>query len=137
MSIQWLDSYELGFEEIDAQHKDFVNSLNEFYGVIQGKAQDVDQKFLDEMLEKVASHAKHHFDTEEKYFDSCHFDLAEEHKQIHENLLSKVAEFQVKKADDLVAMTFEIIDFLEDWLVGHMVNEDRKYVTCFKECGLK
>ncbi|MDO8551401.1 MAG: hypothetical protein Q7S03_01825 [bacterium] len=28
-------------------------------------------------------------------------------------------------------------DFLEEWLVDHVINTDRKYVRFFKSCGLK
>ncbi len=34
-------------------------------------------------------------------------------------------------------MSFELIDFLEDWLIGHVKTSDQKYVQCFKDNRLE
>ena len=41
------------------------------------------------------------------------------------------------KDDDVIALAFGLIDFLEDWFLDHLANEDQKYAQCFKAHGLK
>ena len=45
-----------------------------------------------------------------------------------------------KKYDDAlfeIEFAFELVDFLEDWLINHLMIVDRKYIKCFHEHGLK
>jgi hemerythrin len=34
-------------------------------------------------------------------------------------------------------LTAEILDFLKNWLIKHIMGVDRRYVTCFVENGVR
>ena len=74
--------------------------------------------------------------TEEKYFILFNYELKDEHTRLHlqlkEQLMGLMKEYEIKGRDMLPAL----LDFLEDWLVVHLNDEDKKYVKCFKEHGL-
>ena len=44
--------------------------------------------------------------------------------------------FESKIKNNEIEISFELIDFLEDWWIYHLQNQDQKYVKCFKEHGL-
>ena len=42
-----------------------------------------------------------------------------------------------RNKDDVTALAFELVDYLEDWLIDHLQTKDQEYKQCFLEHGLK
>jgi hemerythrin-like metal-binding protein len=131
-AIEWKDEYSVGVGIIDEQHKHFVGILNRLYDTIQND----DQSLLPEILKDLTDYAVYHFNTEEKYFDQFKFSGSDEHKLEHKKLKEKVAGFLSRKDEDPLRVSYELLDFLEDWLVHHLAELDKKYTKCFKDHGL-
>lgn len=130
--FKWKDEYLLQIAEIDKQHQYFVSLINELYRATIERA---DSSSLAIFIGRLAAYADEHFATEEKYFDLFNFSGADEHKAEHAKLRERIKEFsQITELDPQAS--FKIIDFLESWLLDHLVAMDRKYVTCFHEHGL-
>ncbi|MBU1617659.1 MAG: bacteriohemerythrin [Candidatus Margulisbacteria bacterium] len=132
MPINWTDGMSVNVKEIDDQHQYFLNMLNDLYQAHYFRKELV----LGDAVNKLAAYAKLHFSTEEKYFDQFHYDGAEEHKRIHRDLLGKVAGFVARYERGETNIIGEMVEFLEAWLVDHLIIEDKKYTRCFNEHGL-
>lgn len=134
MSImKWNDTYSVGVEEIDNQHKGLVNILNELFDSMSiGKANDVLGKILDQLIR----YAQIHFATEEKYFDLFDYEFSDEHKDEHQRFAEEVVAFKKGFDAGSIVMSIEVYRFLKDWLINHMNGEDQKYKQCFQENGL-
>lgn len=133
MKLEWKKEYEFGIREIDEQHKKFVDGLSRLIDAID------EQKVKEEMagiLQEIGEYADYHFFTEEKYFDQFNYEGAEEHKQKHQEFRDKFKDILNKYEKDEMAMSFELVEFLENWLFDHLLNLDKKYVECFKNNGL-
>lgn len=133
MSIEWSEALSVHVREIDEQHKKFVGIINEIYDAIYtSKGHDVVGHILDEL----ANYGAYHFATEEKYFDLFKYEEADAHKAEHRKLTADIAGFieRHKAGDDSVPG--ELIDFVEDWMVHHLENSDKKYTKCFNDHGL-
>jgi hemerythrin-like metal-binding protein len=130
----WSDEYNFGIAEIDSQHQYFVSIINELYDAILSL--EVKAK-LNEIFTKLAKYAVEHFATEEKYFAKFNYAGAAEHIAKHEEMKAKITELQNKIKEDNFELSFDLIDFLEEWLVDHLAVMDKKYVECFKANGLK
>jgi len=136
MSILWSDEYSVRVAEIDDQHKYFVGLMNELYTAMLSKKSN---EKIKEVFEKLVWYAGVHFSTEEKYFDQFHYELADEHKAEHKKLSGRIAEFAMlykENPEKTFETTGELIDFLENWLVDHLANQDKKYMDCFNKNGL-
>jgi hemerythrin-like metal-binding protein len=134
MYFAWKPEYVFGIKEIDDQHQYFVSILDRLYdGILHGAPREE----LGKTLETLIAYAVNHFDTEEKYFTEFNYDGAAEHIAKHQELKSKVLDFQQKFSENKVDISEDLIDFLEDWLVEHLLNLDRKYVACFHKHGLR
>jgi hemerythrin-like metal-binding protein len=120
-------------KEIDEQHQKFIEILNNLYEHISTKKP---RSELEDLYKKAVAFAALHFATEEKYFDKFHYEFAEEHKLEHAKLKKQVADFYKEFQENTRDITFDLIDFLENWLVEHLVLQDKKYTTCFNEHGL-
>lgn len=132
--IQWIEEYSLGIKEIDDQHKILFDIIDELYQSIMAmKSQDI----LSSTIDKLIGYAEYHFATEEKYFKEFNYEGISEHIAQHQSFVDKINNFKSKLYNDTDTLDIEIIDFLEDWIVGHLGDEDRKYIDCFLEHGVK
>lgn len=132
--IQWIDEYSLGIKEIDDQHKVLFEIIDELY---QSMFQMKSHHMLITTLDKLTGYAEFHFSTEEKYFEKFHYEGASEHIDQHKSFVTQINTFKDKLDNQHKELDIEIIDFLEDWIVGHLNDEDRKYIDCFLENGVK
>ena len=132
-SLVWKDEYSVGVELIDAQHKMFIGIINELYTAIIDKKED---SILDDIFKQLVSYTQFHFQTEERYFDEFNYEDAEAHKAAHQKLCDQIVELQ-KQEIDIMKDPFKLLDFLEDWLIDHIMGMDMKYTACFNAHGLK
>ncbi|MHB9019884.1 MAG: bacteriohemerythrin [Minisyncoccota bacterium] len=136
MIFEWNKKYSVNVKEIDEQHKNLLRIISDLYRAIKSnKEPDI----LKDILSQLIDFTNTHFITEENYFDKFHYERSEEHKAAHNKLRGDVAVFVEKtksKDADLYVLSFELIDFLEDWIVEHLELEDKKYTKCFNEHGL-
>ena len=131
--IDWDSSLSLDLPEIDAQHLALVQLINDLHAaMIGGKSQEV----LGETLDRLIAYAESHFSTEEAYFTQSGFLQAVAHKTAHREFVDKVQEFKQDFAAKKVMLSMEIMAFLKDWLVQHIMGTDRKYVDAFKAAGI-
>ena len=137
-TLEWKKEYSMEVEEIDNQHKKLIGFINELSDATQsGSAHDTCSKIVGELLD----YTVYHFSTEEKYFREFNYEDAEPHIKEHEAFKERIGAFKTKVDEsnegDMVELIFEMLDFLEDWLVSHLLHVDKRYVKCFKEHGLK
>jgi hemerythrin len=134
MAIEWKEEYSVQVKEIDDQHKKLVSIIDELFVAIN---EEKGKEKLGDILDALIEYGVYHFATEEKYFDEFHYELTEEHKKMHRGFETQITELKKKIVNNEVEVSFELIDYLEDWLLDHLMNVDQKYVKCFKEHGLK
>ncbi|SOB60149.1 Methyl-accepting chemotaxis protein III [Pseudodesulfovibrio profundus] len=122
-------SFNTGIVEIDDQHRQLVDMLNRLNGAMaHGEGASVLGNIFDELKAYTISH----FGTEEKLFDETGYPGAEQHKQIHANLLEKVMELESDFKSGRVTMSREILMLLKDWLQNHIKGVDMEYVDHLK-----
>ena len=122
--ITWNDSFSVGVDSIDNQHKklcDMVNLLHEAMGA--GKGNDAVGKII---LETV-NYSKQHFAFEESYMKGIGYPLFNDHKKIHEDLTRQATELQNKVKNNERINVIATCQFLKDWLQNHILKEDKKY----------
>lgn len=127
--MEWNDSFNTGIREIDDQHRqlaDMLNRLNDAMSRGEGASA------LGEIFDNLKTYAISHFGTEEKLFDETGYPGAEQHKQIHANLLEKVIELEADFKSGRVTMSREILMLLKDWLKNHIKGVDMEYVDHLK-----
>ena len=91
---------------------------------------------VDKIVQSLVEYKKYHFSTEEKYFDEFNYPDKENHKAKHREFNQKLEVLVKDYGNDSITFAFKLIDFLEDWLINHLMVEDQKYVACFHEHGL-
>lgn len=135
MKLQWEDKYSVKVKILDDQHKMMFETINKLVEMLSSgipKKEDVDK-----IVHELVKYKKFHFVTEEKYFDEFNYENSQEHKLKHREFNLKLDKFVVDYNDDPITLAYALVDFLEDWLLDHLMTEDQKYVECFTTHGLK
>ncbi len=132
--MEWSDDLETGITEIDNQHRRLVSMVNEFYRAFK---KGVDRSYIGKLLQELIEYTDYHFKTEEYYFDKFGYPEAEVHKQIHRKLVEQVLEFKKKFDEGKADISYELLNFLKDWLLNHIGKTDKKYADFLKSKGLK
>ncbi len=132
--LEWEDKYSVGVQLIDNQHKSMFDTINLLIDMLSDPS---NKGKLDEVIKRLVEYKRFHFATEEKYFDEFNYVDAEEHRAKHREFNDKLEEMVKKNEGDSMSLAYELVDFLEDWLLDHLMVVDQKYVSCFHEHGLK
>lgn len=132
--LEWEEKYSVGVEVIDRQHKKLFELINR---LIEMLSEMPTQEQIDGILKEIIEYKLIHFGTEEKYFDEFNYEYKEEHKEKHREFSDKIEEMKTESNGNSITLAYRLVDYLEDWLINHLMNEDQKYVSCFREHGLK
>jgi hemerythrin-like metal-binding protein len=133
-AFEWSEDYSVHSDLIDGQHKQLFKIIFELFEAINNQST---KEKIGETLASLVEYTGYHFGTEENYFKLFEYENAEEHIREHKKFADKIQELQKRYVSHEVEVSFELIDFLEDWLVTHIHDTDQKYVTCFTTHGLK
>lgn len=129
MSLLWNNSYSVGIEEIDNQHKhliSLINTLQKF--ILQGEARDKVGEIINEMIE----YSNYHFKTEEELFRKFSYPQAEAHVLSHHYFSSKVLSFKEDYQSSKGGLSMDVMHFLRNWLIQHISGEDKAYASFFQ-----
>jgi len=122
--IQWKENYSVHFERLDEHHKRFVGIINRLYdSVMTAETLDSVRPIIDELIQ----YSSYHFSAEEQFMRDTDYQGLDEHMAKHRMYLDKISELQRVKLDDQRELTRELIIFLGDWLLHHILEEDKQY----------
>ena len=125
---EWADALSMSNPEIDAEHKHFIDLVDMLNSEIASQQRDKDNilRIMGLLLED--AHA--HFEHEERLFEEKSYPKAEEHAQIHSQLI-KALEQGLKdiRNTDHIARWVDIGLETKTALLTHMLDEDTKYIS--------
>ena len=123
--MEFTDEYRLGLADIDAQHEQLFVLFNSLIEVEERNAShDEICLVVDELVEYIDIHFKH----EEQMLADCGFEGLAEHRNIHNGFVRKIIAFDKSLRRHESDLTWDILMFLSQWLVQHIMVEDRQYL---------
>jgi hemerythrin-like metal-binding protein len=132
--MTWGPMLQLGYGDIDAQHKKLVELVNELDEAMRaGKGRDV----VGHVLTELVNYTVFHFSTEEKLMDKYGVPSAEAHKKEHKKLVEDVGSFKAKFDSGTASVTTELMSFLRNWLSTHILKTDKALVKELTAKGAK
>jgi len=132
--IQWGPKYFIGLKEIDDQHKVLVDLINDVYANF-GK--DGNKRTVSKVLNELVNYTVFHFGNEEQYFKKFGYNDSENHNKQHKMFVDKIKKIAHDFDSGDATISLDLVDFLKDWLINHILKIDKKYVSFFKEHGIK
>ena len=128
-AVTWNDSFSVGFEYIDNQHKELVKIVNTLYAACKMGAVNADIAYL-QTISKAMEYARVHFSDEEKYMGMVFYPELNEHKKQHEEFVVEIKK-SMKLFEEGKAAPIEMANFLKNWLLDHIAVSDNKYAPYF------
>jgi len=131
--FQWREEYNTNIKEMDEHHQELFHTANKLYEEIHsGRNQSV----LEETLNFLIRYTEEHFSKEEKLMEDYDFPECETHIKHHNRLIQEVQELKDKYVTGEMPMDMSIINFLKDWIINHILTEDRKYGPYLNDKGI-
>lgn len=121
--LVWSNTLSIYVPEVDEDHRRLVDLFNLFmHAVADGKGPDYQEAVLEELIACTAWHFRH----EERLMVRYAYPDLDAHRDEHQELLEGVDELRQKFVDAGRQATSEDIEFLEHWLVAHILATDMK-----------
>lgn len=120
--VKWKDSYYVGVEEIDYDHKQLVGMINQ---VVTASQDHLAENIVPEILDKLIDYTKYHLEREEKLMEQYDYPVKEQHAIQHAKFIDKINRFYSKFSEERNMKNQEVFDFLRCWLLKHISSTDK------------
>ena len=121
--IQWKDSFSVGVEEIDNQHKKLIQILAGFRAAVQERK---GKEAVEATINEMADYAIMHFSTEEKHMLKADYPDYGTHKSEHDNFVEEILSFRKAFTEGKITLCMQVLTFLSRWLSDHILDTDKK-----------
>ena len=129
----WNEKYSVGINSLDQDHQGLFSLVNQLFEAMrQGQAREI----LAETLNKLISYTRTHFKREEVFFSTTNYSDFRDHKKQHDLFIEKITEFKSQFDKGNQKVSIDLIKFLSEWLINHIMVTDKKYSTYLKKFGI-
>jgi hemerythrin len=127
--FKWKESFNIGIEEVDRQHRSFLELLNDCYV----KASGLGRTRIDPaMVASLREYATMHFRFEEELMRFRSYPDMLHQEQQHRMFESMILEFEAEHAAGKGESIESVFTFLRDWFLNHILVEDKKIASLIK-----
>ncbi len=131
--FSWRDIFSVNIKEMDEQHMRLLEIAREVH---EATTAGIEEEVLREVMNSLVEYTETHFKDEERLMKKHGYKLYRDHKKEHGRLMEEVKQFRQRlKADSRMAGA-DIIHFLRDWIITHILSSDRKYSRVLNEKGI-
>lgn len=123
--MMWKDSFSIGIPEIDRQHKELCDKIDDLYEACSQKKGAGEAV---KMLDFLASYTVKHFADEEKLQLEINYPKYEQHKKMHDDFIDQVTKLKQEITDSgaTIPMVIKTNRTISDWLVKHIIGVDKE-----------
>ena len=133
--MEWGPKLSVGITAFDTEHQRLVTMVNDLFDAVNaGKGKDRLGPILDLLIGYTVTHFQH----EEREMKAHNFPAFAKHKEEHDALTKQVAEVRQKfAAGNNAALSAEVMAFLKNWLIKHIMGTDKGYTAFLVSKGVK
>jgi hemerythrin len=123
--IEWTAEMSVGKDSLDGHHKMIIDCLNALHPLLESDASE--DKIL-AVMAKLEDFVLVHFSEEEQDMKRAGYPDWRAHKELHDRMYDVVFSLKsdIERGEKLDAR--RLFELIQDWLVTHILGEDRKYV---------
>lgn len=123
----------VGVEVFDSQHQKIIKMINDLADSIEHHHGD---EGVDTALREMIEYTMFHFTAEEAQFKTLGYPDVKGHVKQHEYFIRKVEKFVADFDNNKPVLSGDLIFFLRDWWLNHIMSEDMLYSSFFNERGV-
>lgn len=128
--IKWKTEYALGIEKVDNQHMRLIALINR---LVDSYQEDRGRDTIETIFQGLMDYCSYHFVVEEMVMRNHSYGEYVSHKTRHDNFINKIKYFKADYSKGNSVVLVKTVDYLNDWLIDHIVIEDRKYVPSLRK----
>ncbi len=128
--LQWKKKYAVGVASIDDEHQEMFAAVRALEAAMNRKA---DAAEMGELLKTLAAATVRHFADEEAVMREAKYPGIGLHAANHQRLLEKIDAFVARHVQNTAALNVHALNFLRDWLVIHVENDDARLGEWLKD----
>lgn len=126
MKFEWDESYSVGNDELDKQHKKWIYLYNKLGDVLRSDNQVRLRSIKSEILQQMSEYVDYHFTYEEEYMRSLGFPEPEKHWRQHKNFRNEIYQLCRDHDNGTIILNTEIMDKIKNWFAEHIMLQDMK-----------
>ena len=116
-----------GIPQIDAEHKKLFEIAESAYELRRNEFIPDKYDNIRDLLEELREYTKEHFKHEEEYMESIQYKKMFTQKIEHQAFIDKLDEIDLDDIDENSdQMIDDILEFLTNWLVEHILHTDKQ-----------
>ncbi|MCL2444217.1 MAG: hemerythrin family protein [Treponema sp.] len=121
----WDESYLLGNEQVDAQHRQLFDIVN---NLVNNCKSDSDTEKMKNALNFLVDYTVQHFDDEEALQIKINYPEYENHKKLHDDFKLVVVDLvnRFNTSGSTSGLGDDVKAIVIKWLVNHIMSEDKK-----------
>ncbi|RDU22882.1 bacteriohemerythrin [Anaerosacchariphilus polymeriproducens] len=120
------EEYLIGIEQIDKEHEKLFEIAEKVYQLLQDKFIPDKYDNIRQVLIELREYTIMHFEHEEEYMKSIQYKRMFTQKVEHDAFRKKIEDLEFEKLDEKQEeMIKEILEFLTNWLVHHILETDK------------
>ena len=127
--IQWQDSFKIGHDATDKQHRKLVGMIAALQQAIADNKAD---EAMSLTLKELVDYTQYHFRDEEKLMVEIGYADIEHHKYLHRQMLEQVVQILTDIKSGKPFNASDLVEYLTSWLTGHIAGEDGKIGEALK-----
>lgn len=118
--------YFTGIELIDNEHKRLFEIANNLYELMKNDFIPDKYDHICAAIQELKDYTHYHFADEEAYMESIGYKNMFSQKVEHDAFLQKIEDLELTDIDDnQKTLIFDMLSFLNDWLVHHILEKDK------------
>jgi HAD superfamily hydrolase (TIGR01509 family) len=127
--IQWKDRYNIGYKDIDAQHRVLLDLLNDLVDLIDGGGSP---EQVSSIFQRLCGYALTHFTNEERYMKAAGYPGLAHQESEHASFVHQLLAFNQAYDPSDPRLLEETQSFLRNWYLDHILRSDMGYVPFLK-----
>lgn len=120
--VEWDETLKLGVKQMDEHHERLVEILNDCYRALMLNDH---RHELHAIVEELESYTRYHFQTEESLMKDAGYRESGPHGEVHQRFMESICDFKGRLAAGESFVAVDVLNFLKDWLVEHIMRTDR------------
>jgi hemerythrin len=129
----WNDNLSVGVKLFDEHHKRLFELLGKACATCTNRSLPDDSKSI---IDELVDYARYHFDAEERLMELHGYEESPAHQSEHAHFSQTVRSFEGISAAGSKVYSYELISFLCNWLMYHIMEADKRYGLYLNSVGV-
>ncbi|MFV5507620.1 bacteriohemerythrin [Acinetobacter sp. 197] len=126
--MEWNESYNIGIEVIDHQHRQILDYINTLEQVKNTGKRDKIKEIQDDLIDYTQSH----FSFEENLLQQVNYQYLPPHCGIHELFVKRLNDYRLR-FEQGESIEKDLYRLLSKWLINHIQHDDQDYVDAVRD----